>query len=159
MHDITSTESWGKLEKLHAEKSRTTLRDLFRADSERAQRYTFDAAGLRVDLSKNLVDGDVAKQLLALANEAGLKDRIEAMFNGEHINATEDRAVLHTALRAPEDAGLEVDGQNVTADVHAVLKQMREFASKLRSGEWVGHTGKTISKVVNIGIGLSLIHI
>ena len=153
MHDITSTESWGKLEKLHAEKSRTTLRDLFRADAQRAQRYTFDAAGLRVDLSKNLVDGDVAKQLLALANEAGLKDRIEAMFNGEHINATEDRAVLHTALRAPEDAGLEVDGQNVTADVHAVLKQMREFAAKLRSGEWVGHTGKTISKVVNIGIG------
>ena len=153
MHDITSTESWGKLEKLHAEKSRTTLRDLFRADAERAQRYTFDAAGLRVDLSKNRVDGDVAKQLLALADEAGLKDRIEAMFTGEHINTTEDRAVLHTALRAPEDTGLEVDGQNVTADVHAVLKQMRRFSTKLRSGEWVGHTGKTISKVVNIGIG------
>ena len=139
MHDITSTESWGKLEKLHAEKSRTTLRDLFRADAQRAQRYTFDAAGLRVDLSKNLVDGDVAKQLLALADEAGLKDRIEAMFTGEHINTTEDRAVLHTALRAPEDTGLEVDGQNVTADVHAVLKQMREFASKLRSGEGGPH--------------------
>ena len=98
MHNITSTKSWGALEKLHAEKSRTTLRDLFQADAQRAQRYTFDAAGLRVDLSKNLVDDDIARHLLALADEADLGNRIAAMFRGEHINATEDRAVLHTCL-------------------------------------------------------------
>ena len=170
MHDITSTNSWSALGKLHAEKTRTTLRDMFQADAERAQRYTFDAAGLHVDLSKNLVDGDVVKQLLELAEEADLKGRIDAMFTGEHINATEDRAVLHTALRAPADAELTVDGQDVTADVHEVLGRMRNFSSALRSGEWVGHTGKAITKVVNIGIGgsdlgpamaaqLSLIHI
>ena len=153
MHNITSTKSWGALEKLHAEKSRTTLRDLFQADAQRAQRYTFDAAGLRVDLSKNLVDDDIARHLLALADEADLGNRIAAMFSGEHINATEDRAVLHTALRAPAGTELTVDGQDVAADVHEVLGQMREFASQLRSGEWVGHTGKTITKVVNIGIG------
>ncbi|WJY97079.1 glucose-6-phosphate isomerase [Corynebacterium fournieri] len=153
MHDITSTKSWGKLEKLHAEKSRTTLRDLFRADAQRAQRYTFDAAGLRVDLSKNLVDEDVVKQLLLLADEAKLSDRIEDMFTGKHVNSTEDRAALHTALRAPADSALEVDGQDVTADVHDVLDRMRQFAASLRTGEWVGHTGKTITKVVNIGIG------
>ena len=153
MHDITSTKSWGKLEKLHAEKSRTTLRDLFRADAQRAQRYTFDAAGLRVDLSKNLVDEDVVKQLLLLADEAKLSDRIEDMFTGKHVNSTEDRAALHTALRAPADSALEVDGQDVTADVHDVLDRMHQFAASLRTGEWVGHTGKTITKVVNIGIG------
>ena len=153
MHNITSTKSWGALEKLHAEKSRTTLRDLFQADAQRAQRYTFDAAGLRVDLSKNLVDDDIARHLLALADEADLGNRIAAMFRGEHINATEDRAVLHTALRAPAGTELTVDGRDVAADVHEVLGQMREFASQLRSGEWVGHTGKTITKVVNIGIG------
>ena len=153
MHNITSTKSWGALEKLHAEKSRTTLGDLFQADAQRAQRYTFDAAGLRVDLSKNLVDDDIARHLLALADEADLGNRIAAMFSGEHINATEDRAVLHTALRAPAGAELAVDGQDVAADVHEVLGQMREFASQLRSGEWVGYTGKTIAKVVNIGIG------
>ena len=153
MHNITSTKSWGALEKLHAEKSRTTLRDLFQADAQRAQRYTFDAAGLRVDLSKNLVDDDIARHLLALADEADLGNRIAAMFRGEHINATEDRAVLHTALRAPAGTELTVDGRDVAADVHEVLGQMCEFASQLRSGEWVGHTGKTITKVVNIGIG------
>lgn len=153
MHDITSTESWGNLEKLHAEKSRTTLRDLFRADPDRAERYTFDAAGLHVDLSKNLIDGDVVETLLALAEEAQLRDRIEAMFTGEHINATEDRAVLHTALRAPADAALTVDGQDVTHDVHEVLGRMGDFADALRSGRWRGHTGKEITKVVNIGIG------
>ena len=153
MHNITSTKSWGALEKLHAEKSRTTLRDLFQADAQRAQRYTFDAAGLRVDLSKNLVDDDIARHLLALADEADLGNRIAAMFSGEHINAAEDRAVLHTALRAPAGTELTVDGQDVAADVHEVLGQMSVFASQLRSGEWVGHTGKTITKVVNIGIG------
>ncbi|OEY25803.1 glucose-6-phosphate isomerase [Corynebacterium sp. BCW_4722] len=153
MADITSTESWGNLEKLHAEKNRVTLRDLFAADEERAERFTFDAAGLRVDLSKNLVDQDVVDKLLALADEAELKTKIDAMFSGAHINTTEDRAVLHTALRIPAENDLTVDGQDVAADVHEVLGRMRDFASALRSGEWQGHTGHTIKKVVNIGIG------
>ena len=153
MGDITGTTAWSNLEKLHAEKSRTTLRDLFNADDDRARRYSFDAAGLHVDLSKNLVDGDVVKQLLSLAQEAGLQDRIDAMFTGAHINNTEDRAVLHTALRIPASGSLEVDGQDVAADVHEVLGRMRDFASALRSGDWLGHTGHTIKKVVNIGIG------
>lgn len=153
MADITSTESWHELEKLHAEKKRTTLRDMFAADDQRAEKYAFDAAGLHVDLSKNVVDGDVVKQLLALAEEAQLKAKIDAMFAGEHINDTEDRAVLHTALRLPAEGDLEVDGQDVAADVHEVLGRMRDFASALRSGEWQGHTGHTIKKVVNIGIG------
>ncbi|WP_175935406.1 glucose-6-phosphate isomerase [Corynebacterium sp. Marseille-P4321] len=153
MADITSTESWGNLEKLHAEKNRVTLRDLFAADEERAERFAFDAAGLRVDLSKNLVDQDVVDKLLALADEAELKTKIDAMFSGAHINTTEDRAVLHTALRIPAENDLEVDGQDIAADVHEVLGRMRDFASDLRSGEWLGHTGRTIKKVVNIGIG------
>ena len=153
MHDITSAQSWSKLKKLHAEKTRTTLRDLFTADERRAERYTFDAAGLHVDLSKNLVDQDVVDTLLALADDASLRDAINAMFSGERINGTEDRAVLHTALRAPADKALSVDGQDVAADVHEVLGRMERFAETVRSGKWRGHTGKAITKVVNIGIG------
>ena len=153
MTDITSTTSWNELQKLHAEKSKKTLREMFDTDSGRAEKFTFDAAGLHVDLSKNLVDEDVLKALVALAEEADLKDATEKMFTGEHINSTEDRAVLHTGLRIPAEDDLEVDGQDVAADVHEVLSRMRDFASKLRSGEWLGHTGHTIKKVVNIGIG------
>ncbi|MEH0146885.1 glucose-6-phosphate isomerase [Corynebacterium sp. Q4381] len=153
MTDITGTAAWGNLQKLHAEKTRVTLRDLFAADSKRAEHFTFDAAGLRVDLSKNLIDHDVLDALVALAEEVDLKGRTEAMFAGERINNTEDRAVLHTALRAPADAELTVDGQDVTADVHKVLQQMRAFATSLRSGEWKGHTGRKITTIVNIGIG------
>ncbi|AQQ14710.1 Glucose-6-phosphate isomerase [Corynebacterium glaucum] len=153
MSDITTTDAWNNLKKLHAEKSETTLRDHFVADSNRAEHFTFEAAGLRADLSKNLVDADVVKQLVALAEEASLRERIDEMFAGAHLNNTEDRAVLHTALRMPVDAELEVDGQDVAADVHEVLGRMRDFASALRSGEWQGHTGHTIKKVVNIGIG------
>ena len=153
MTDITGTAAWGNLQKLHAEKTRVTLRDLFAADSKRAERFTFDAAGLRVDLSKNLIDHDVLDALVALAEEVDLKGRTQAMFAGERINNTEDRAVLHTALRAPADAELTVDGQDVTADVHKVLQQMRAFATSLRSGEWKGHTGRKITTIVNIGIG------
>lgn len=153
MHDITSAPSWKKLEKLHAETSRTTLRDLFRADAQRAERFTFDAAGLHVDLSKNLFNGRVMEALIALADDADLTERITAMFSGEHLNTTEDRAVLHTALRAPADRALIVDGQDVTADVHDVLDRMSAFAESVRSGDWLGHTGKPITKVVNIGIG------
>ena len=151
--DITQTQAWKDLQKLHAEKTEMTLRELFNSDEQRAQKYTFDAAGLHVDLSKNLVDEDVLEGLVALAEEAGLKDATERMFQGAHINSTEDRAVLHTALRLPAEKDLTVDGQDVAADVHEVLGRMRDFASKLRSGAWLGHTGHTIKKVVNIGIG------
>lgn len=153
MSDITATTAWSNLEKLHAEKTATTLRDLFSADPDRAGRYTFEAAGLHVDLSKNLVDSDVITQLLELAQEANLRSHIESMFDGAHINTTEDRAVLHTALRIPANGELRVDGQDVAADVHDVLGKMRDFASALRSGQWLGHTGHTIKKIVNIGIG------
>ncbi len=153
MTDITSTSAWNDLTKLHAEKKKTTLRELFARDEKRAQKFTFDAAGLHVDLSKNLVDEDILKALVALAEEAKLKEATEQMFTGAHINSTEDRAVLHTGLRLPVEKDLEVDGQDVAADVHEVLGRMRDFASKLRSGEWLGHTGHTIKKVVNIGIG------
>ncbi|MBS5997483.1 glucose-6-phosphate isomerase, partial [Corynebacterium sp.] len=115
--------------------------------------FTFDAAGLHVDLSKNLIDGDIVKQLVEVAKAADLEARRDAMFAGEHINNTEDRAVLHTALRIPVEDDLSVDGQDVAADVHEVLGRMRDFATALRSGAWLGHTGHTIKKVVNIGIG------
>ena len=153
MTDITSTAAWNNLLKLHAEKKATTLRELFAHDDNRAETYTFDAAGLHVDLSKNLVDADILAALVELAEEADLKGATEKMFTGEHINSTEDRAVLHTALRIPAEQDLKVDGQDAAADVHEVLGRMRDFASKLRSGEWQGHTGHTIKKVVNIGIG------
>ena len=153
MTDITSTTAWNDLLKLHAEKNRTTLREMFDRDGERAEKLTFDAAGLHVDLSKNLIDSDILGALVKLAEEADLKGATEKMFTGEHINSTEDRAVLHTALRIPAEDDLTVDGQDAAADVHEVLGRMRDFASKLRSGEWLGHTGHTIKKVVNIGIG------
>nr|VDG62694.1 glucose-6-phosphate isomerase [Streptococcus thermophilus] len=153
MTDITSTAAWNNLLKLHAEKNATTLRELFAHDDKRAETFTFDAAGLHVDLSKNLVDADILAALVELAEEADLKGATEQMFTGEHINSTEDRAVLHTALRIPAEDDLTVDGQDAAADVHEVLGRMRDFASKLRSGQWQGHTGHTIKKVVNIGIG------
>ncbi|GAB3079896.1 glucose-6-phosphate isomerase [Corynebacterium aquatimens] len=129
-----------------------TLRQLF-DEGSRASDWTFDGAGLHVDLSKNLVDTEVVDGLVALAEAARLDSAKAAMFGGEHINSTEDRAVLHTALRLPVEEDLSVDGQDVAADVHEVLGRMRDFASSLRSGEWLGHTGHTIKKVVNIGIG------
>ncbi|WP_018297591.1 glucose-6-phosphate isomerase [Corynebacterium lubricantis] len=152
MSDIISTAAWEKLTQLYGEKKDATLRTLF-SEGDRAQNYTFDAAGLHVDLSKNLIDDATLDALVALAEEAQLKEKTEAMFSGEHINNTEDRAVLHTALRLPVEKDLAVDGQDVAADVHEVLGRMRDFASALRSGDWLGHTGRTIKKVVNIGIG------
>ena len=151
--DITKSQAWNDLLKLHAEKQATTLRELFDRDANRADKYTFDAAGLHVDLSKNLLDENILDALVGLAEEADLAGAREKMFSGAHINSTEDRAVLHTALRLPVEDDLTVDGQDVAADVHEVLGRMRDFASKLRSGEWLGHTGHTIKKVVNIGIG------
>ncbi|MFV8395877.1 glucose-6-phosphate isomerase [Corynebacterium hindlerae] len=151
--DITTTTQWNELATQFEAFKDSNLRELFDADPQRATKLTFDAAGLHVDLSKNLVDSAVIDRLVAVAEAADLKGRTEAMFTGEHINNTEDRAVLHTALRMPAEDSLEVDGQDVAADVHEVLGRMRDFARALRSGEWQGHTGHTIKTIVNIGIG------
>ena len=151
--DITASAQWSELAKVYEDKKDLNLLELFAADADRARNFTFDAAGLHVDLSKNLIDGDIVKQLVEVAKAADLEARRDAMFAGEHINNTEDRAVLHTALRIPAEDDLSVDGQDVAADVHEVLGRMRDFATALRSGAWLGHTGHTIKKVVNIGIG------
>ena len=151
--DITASAQWSELAKVYEDKKDLNLRELFAADADRARNFTFNAAGLHVDLSKNLIDGDIVKQLVEVAKAADLEARRDAMFAGEHINNTEGRAVLHTALRIPAEDDLSVDGQDVAADVHEVLGRMRDFATALRSGSWLGHTGHTIKKVVNIGIG------
>ena len=138
----------------HAEKFATVhLRELFDSDPRRGERLTAQIADLYVDYSKHLVTEETLQLLTALAAKAGLRERTAAMFAGEHINTSEDRAVLHTALRLPRDARLEVDGQDVVADVHAVLDRMGEFSDAVRSGAWTGHTGERIRAVVNIGIG------
>ena len=129
------------------------LKELFATDPERAQKMTLSAAGWTLDYSKNLLDATTMKLLLKLAEKADLKAEIERMFTGEHINKTENRAVLHTALRSSKTSGLEVDGQDVYGDVHAVLAKMGDFANQIRSGVWKGATGKRIKYIVNIGIG------
>ena len=151
--DVTKTKAWNALSE-HADEARGRhLRDLFAADADRGSRLTAQAVDLYVDYSKNLVTDETMALLAALGEEVGLTDRIAAMFAGEHINTSEDRAVLHTALRLPRHAELVVDGQDVVADVHAVLDKMAAFARRVRSGEWRGHTGQPIATVVNIGIG------
>jgi glucose-6-phosphate isomerase len=150
--DPTSTAAWGRLTALAAD-FRPDLRRWFDEDPGRVDRLTFDAGDLHVDLSKSLLDDSVLAALLALADEVGVAGRRDAMFAGEHINVTEDRAVLHTALRLPADATLEVDGQDVVGDVHDVLSRVYEFADQVRSGAWTGITGERIRTVVNIGIG------
>lgn len=151
--DITATDEWSELKDNAKSIESTTLRDLFADDQDRAKNLNFSVADLHVDLSKNLINDDTLKALIALAKKADLEDHRDAMFSGRHINATEDRAVLHTALRLPAEESLHVDEQNVAADVHNVLARMRDFAHALRSGEWLGVTGHTIKTVVNIGIG------
>jgi glucose-6-phosphate isomerase len=151
--DITSTDEWAALADHHRGVASRTLRELFAEDAERATRLTGTAGDLYVDWSKHRVTDETVQLLVALAEKAGLPAKIEAMFTGEHINVTEDRAVLHTALRAPASVPLTVDGQDVTADVHAVLDKMGDFADRVRSGEWRGATGEKITAVVNIGIG------
>ena len=129
------------------------LRDLFAADPARGERMALDAAGVYLDYSKNRITDETLRLLLALAAEAGLRARIDAMFGGEKINVSERRAVLHVALRAPRGASIVVDGENVVPGVHEVLDRMAAFAERVRSGAWKGHTGKRIRNVVNIGIG------
>ncbi|AEV83873.1 glucose-6-phosphate isomerase [Actinoplanes sp. SE50] len=150
---VSDSAEWQALQGYAEKFSAVHLRDLFASDPQRGERYAAEVAGLYVDYSKNLVTDEVLSALFALAGRAKLNERIAAMFAGEHINVTEDRAVLHTALRLPRDATLVVDGQDVVADVHEVLDRMGAFADKVRSGEWVGHTGQRIRTVVNIGIG------
>ncbi len=151
--DITATPEWAALQQHFEANKDVTLRERFAADPQRAAELTFDAANLHVDLSKNLADAETYAKLIDVARAANLSEKIEAMFNGEHINLTENRAVLHTALRLPVEEDLKVDDQDVAADVHEVLGRMRDFATALRSGAWLGYTGHTIKTVVNIGIG------
>jgi glucose-6-phosphate isomerase len=129
------------------------LRDIFAADPDRGERLHAEVAGLYVDYAKQRVTGETLGLLVALAEEAGLRSRIDAMFRGEHVNSTEDRPALHTALRLPRAAELVVDGQDVVGDVHAVLDHMATFADAVRSGRWLGHTGRPVRSVVNVGIG------
>ncbi len=129
------------------------LRDLFASDPTRGTRLTAEAAGLYLDYSKHRVTDETLRLLVRLAEESGLRDRIDAMLRGDRINVTENRAVLHTALRLPRDATLVIDGRDIVADVHEVLDRMGAFADRIRSGDWKGHTGKPIRNVVNIGIG------
>ncbi len=150
--DPTKTEAWHKLSALH-DAFVPDLRGAFDADPQRAEKYSFTAAELFVDLSKNLIDGAVLKALVDLADEVGVPAHRDAMFAGERINVTENRSVLHTALRRPKGDVLEVDGVNVVEQVHEVLDSMYAFADRVRSGEWVGVTGKKITTVINIGIG------
>ena len=150
--DPTMTPAWDTLDQL-ADNFEPDLRKLFADDPNRTQTFTFDAADLHVDLSKNLVCPTLVGHLLALAEQTGVLELRDRMFAGEHINVTEDRAVLHTALRRPVTASLTVDGQDVIADVHEVLEKVYAFARRVRSGEWVGITGKPVKTVVNVGIG------
>ncbi|WP_344428125.1 glucose-6-phosphate isomerase [Pseudonocardia ailaonensis] len=151
--DITATAEWTALTEHHADIGERHLRTLFYQDPGRATAMTVQGADLLLDYSKHRITGETLPLLVALAEAAGLPERITAMFSGEHINTSEDRAVLHTALRLPATASLSVDGQDVVSDVHSVLRAMGEFSTRLRDGEWTGATGQAIRTVVNIGIG------
>src|SRR5215471_14191207 len=135
------TGAWASLTLHHDRMSKIHLRALFAVDPERGQRMSVEAAGLYLDYSKNRVTDETLRLLVALAEERGLRDRIDAMFRGEHINASEDRAVLHVALRMPGDTSLVVDGTDVVREVHEVLDRMDDFATRVRDGAWKGHTG------------------
>ncbi|AUN39407.1 glucose-6-phosphate isomerase [Tsukamurella tyrosinosolvens] len=151
--DITASTAWRNLLDHHREIAGTTLRELFAADPDRGSEFVFRVGDLYIDYSKHRVTRETLRLLTALADEAGVAARRDAMFAGEHINATEDRAVLHTALRAPSSLDLQVDGQDVTGDVHDVLEKMGAFSDEVRSKRWRGATGEPITDVVNIGIG------
>jgi len=146
-------KAWKALEMHHKKVGKLHLRELFTKDPKRAERLTAEAAGLYLDYSKNRITGETLRLLLELATASGLRAAIDAMFRGDKINLTENRAVLHVALRAPEGTSILVDGRNVVPEVHAVLDRMADFSDRVRSGAWTGHTGKRIRNVVNIGIG------
>ena len=150
---LTRRKAWKALQAHYRKVRGVHLRELFAEDPGRGERMAAEALGIYLDYSKNRVTDRTLKLLLQLAEESGLRERIDAMFRGERINVTEDRAVLHVALRAPKGASIVVDGEDVVPRVHAVLDRMKEFANRVRSGAWKGHTGKPIRNVVNIGIG------
>jgi len=150
---LPERKSWQALKRHHSEIAGTHLRELFAADPGRGERLTAEAAGLYLDYSKNRVTDETMRLLVALAEESGVAERRDAMFRGEHINVSEDRAVLHVALRMPASVTLVVDGADVVAQVHEVLGQMAAFADRVRSGDWKGFTGRRIRNVVNVGIG------
>ena len=150
---IDHTDEWHTLARHHTDLEGRSLRRLFADDPERVDRCTVEAGDLVLDYSKNVIDAETMELLVALAGRAGLEERRDAMFAGEHVNVTEDRAVLHTALRAPADTGLVVDGQDVTGDVHRVLDRMAAFSERVRSAEWTGYTGERLTEIVNVGIG------
>jgi glucose-6-phosphate isomerase len=150
---LTQRKAWIAL-KAHAKQMQSTqLKKLFEEDLKRGEEFVVDALGMYFDYSKNRVTEKTMKLLVDLANESGLRERTDAMFRGDKINITENRAVLHVALRAPRDASILVDGKNVVPEVHAVLDKMSNFSNRVRSGEWKGHTGKRIRNVINVGIG------
>ncbi len=150
---LTQRPAWKALATHQKKIAKLHLRELFAANKQRGEKLTAEAIGLFLDYSKNRITAETLKLLLQLAKESNLRGRMDAMFAGEKINFTENRAVLHTALRAPKNAKVFVDGKNVVPDVHAVLDKMTEFAKRVRSGAWKGHTGKRIKNIVNIGIG------
>ena len=150
---LRTRAAWRALAAHHARVRDLHLRDLFRQDPGRGERFTAEGAGLFLDYAKHRITEETLRLLLALAEETGLRERIDAMFRGEKINRTEDRAVLHVALRAPRSTAIVVDGRDVVPEVHAVLDRMATFAARVRSGRWTGHTGKPIRTVINIGIG------
>jgi glucose-6-phosphate isomerase len=145
--------AWAALQAHYQQIAPLHLRKLFAEDPQRGERFTLEAAGIYLDYSKNRITNETLSLLVQLAQESGLRERIDAMFAGERINVSENRAVLHTALRAPRGTAVRVDGENVVPQVHAVLDKMSDFADRVRSGVWQGHTGKRIRNVVNIGIG------
>ena len=150
---LTARPAWKALEAHHRKVQALHLRNLFADDPKRGERLTAEAVGIFLDYSKNRITDETLRLLLQLAEECGLRTRIDAMFGGEKINITEKRAVLHVALRTPKGASITVDGENVVPQVHAVLDKMAAFANQIRSGAWKGHTGKRIKNVINIGIG------
>jgi glucose-6-phosphate isomerase len=150
---LPERKAWQALKRHYDEIAGQHLRDLFAEDPGRGERLTAEAAGLYLDYSKNRVTDETMRLLVALAEESGVAEHRDAMFRGDHINVSEDRAVLHVALRMPEGAHLEVDGVDVVAAVHEVLGRMADFANRVRSGDWKGYTGKPIKNVVNVGIG------
>jgi glucose-6-phosphate isomerase len=150
---LTQRNAWKALQAHHTKVKELHLRQLFAEDPKRGERMTVEAAGLFLDYSKNRVTDETLKLLIQLAEESGLRERIEAMFRGDKINITENRAVLHVALRAPRGTSIVVDGENVVPGVHAVLDKMAGFSNRVRSGAWTGHTGKRIRNIVNVGIG------
>ncbi len=150
---LTQRPAWKALEEHYQQTSGLHLRTLFAEDTGRGERFAAEAAGIYLDYSKNRVTDETIRLLLELAASSGLRERIDAMFRGEKINVTENRAVLHVALRAPRDESIVVDGENVVPQVHAVLDKMTDFSNRVRSGEWKGYTGKRMRNIINIGIG------